>query len=114
MGKAKINKIFAVFIAFIALYTLFVVANNIVDIHQSSKAFFNQTGSIYPSIIAFVTALVPVSVAVISYFVYTNKRTYFILLPTIHAILLFSSYIIYGMISLLLIWWLANTEVKAT
>jgi len=114
MSNVQVNKLFAASIACVATYALFIIVKDINQIHQSAAAFFDQESSIYPAAITFITALVPVSIAAIGYMVYSNKRNYFILIPVLHIILLFSSYTVYGMVVLLLIWWFSKYALKTT
>ena len=107
-SNVLVNKVFAALIACVSAYALFIVANDINQVHQSAAAFFDQKDSIYSTAITFITALVPVSIAAISYLVYSNQRTYFILIPVVHVVLLFSSNAVYGMVVLLLIWWFSK------
>jgi hypothetical protein len=110
----KINYIIAALISCIAAYTLLITVNSIADVYQNSSAFFDQQGSLYPALITVITALVPVSVAITAYLVYLNKRTYIILLPIAHVVLLFLSYAAYSMVFLILIWWFSKYAVKST
>ena len=114
LSHQRTNGIFTTLIACVAVYALFIIARDIGEVLQNARALFDQQGSFYPIAITFVTALVPFSIAVIGYLVYSNKRTYLIFFPVVHAVLLFSSYAIYGMIVLLLIWWFSKPEVKST
>ena len=108
LSNVLVNKVIAALILCVSVYALFIIAKDINQYHQNATAFFDQKGSIYPTAIIFLTALVPVSIAVIGCFVYLNQHTYFILIPVIHIILLFSSYAVYVMVILLLIWWFSK------
>ncbi|MFT7561148.1 MAG: hypothetical protein ACI93R_003073 [Flavobacteriales bacterium] len=100
----QLNSIVAALIFCIAAYSLSVVINSIDDAYQNWSTFFDRQGSLYPTLITLITALVPVSAAIISYLVYVDMRTYIILLPTVHVLFFLPSYVSYGMVFLILIW----------
>ena len=93
---------------------MFVVVRDINSAYQGWQAFFDQSSNLYSILIAAAIALVPVSIISIALCVFKNIRSYFLLLPVAHAVLLFSSYAVYGMIVLLLIWWFSKYAVQAT
>jgi hypothetical protein len=110
----SMNKLFAALILCVAAYALFIVSQELSVVYQSADSFFDQQGSIYPVVITIITALVPVSAALVAYLVFSNKRTYFIFLPLAHVVFLLHSYLVYGMVALVFIWWFSKYAVKFT
>lgn len=106
LNNNNTNKVIAGIIACLAIYALSKVAPQIPSIYQGWSSYFAESNSLYPMLITAITALVPVSIFYISYLVYKNKRSLLILIPLIHAVLIFSSYAVYGMLVLVLYWWL--------
>jgi len=114
MINQRINSIVAALICLVAAYAMFVVVRDIGISYIGWLAFFDQSSDLYPMVITTAIALVPVSIISIAFCVFKNIRSYFLLLPVAHAILVFSSYAVYGMVVLLLIWWLYKYTVWST
>ena len=114
LRSQQVNIIFSALICCVAAYALFFVIRDKSAIYQISLTFFDQANHIYP--IAFTTAIaiVPASILLVAYYIFKNKRSYFLLLPITHAVLCFSSYAVYGMVALILIWWFAKYAPQAT
>ena len=112
----QINVTFSVLICCVAAYAFYVIFLDIGigNIYQGWSSFFDQHGSIYPSVITFFTVMVPVSIVAIACLVYFNKRTFLVLLPMTHVAVLFSSPAVYGLVTLILIWWFSKYAIKAT
>jgi hypothetical protein len=108
------NNILAALICCVAVYSLFITIRDIGNVYQGWSSFFDQQGSIYPVAITLITALVPVSALAIAYLIYLNRRTYYILLPIAHVLLLLPSYASYAMVALILIWWFSKYVSKGT
>jgi hypothetical protein len=108
------NNILAALICCVAAYALFIIIRDIGSVYQGWSAFFDQEGSIYPAAITLITALVPISAGAIAYLIYLNRRTYYILFPIAHVLLLFPSYAAYAMVVLTLIWWFYKYAAKST
>ena len=104
------NKIVAGIIACVAVYALVKVVPQITSIYQGWSNYFEGSSNIYPLLITAITALVPLSIFGISYLVFRNKRSLIILALSIHSVLIFSSYAVYGVLTLVLYWWLMNLK----
>ncbi len=110
----QVNYFIAALICIVAIYASYLVIPNIESTYQGWASYFDQQGSFYPALITFGIAVIPLSLVAIAYLVYSNKRKYFMLLPLVHVVLLFSSITVYGMVVVLLIWWFAGKQLKAT
>jgi hypothetical protein len=67
--------------------------------------FFDYESNLYALGISALTAITPLSFLCISFFVFKNKRSYFIIPLAIYSYLFFVSFTIYGLFVLLLYWW---------
>jgi hypothetical protein len=114
VSMKQTNNILAALICCVAAYALFIIIKDIGSVYQGWSAFFDQRGSIYPATITLIIALVPISLGAIAYLIYLNRRTYYILFPIAHVLLLFPSYVSYGMVVLTLIWWFSKNAAKST
>jgi hypothetical protein len=114
LSLQQVNSCIAALIFIIAIYASYLVIPNVESTYQGWASFFDQHGSFYPTIITFIIAVIPLSFIAIAYLVYSNKRKYFILLPLVHVVLLFSSITVYVMVVVLLVWWFAGNNYKAT
>ena len=110
----QINNGIAALIFIIAIYAAFLIIPNIESTYQGWASYFDQQGSFYPTIITFIITAIPLSFIAIAYLVYSNKPKYFMLLPLVHVVLLFSSIAVYGMVVILLVWWFMGKRLKAT
>lgn len=110
LNKNNTNKFIAGIIACVAIYALSKIVPQIPSLYQGWSSYFGETSSLYPLIITAITALVPVSIFYICYLVYINNRSLLILIPLMHAVLIFSSYATYGMLLLVLYWWLIKNK----
>mgnify|MGYP005998472095 CR=1 FL=1 len=113
LNQAKVNKCLAGFITCVAIFASIRILPEISNLYNGWLTFFTEPNSIYPFLITTITALVPFSIFAIAYFVLINKRTLFILLALVNVVLLFSSYAVFGMMLLLLVWWFSKNRIEA-
>jgi hypothetical protein len=114
LSLQQVNSCIAALIFIIAIYASYLLIPNIESTYQGWASYFDQQSGFYPAIITFIIASIPLSFIAISYLVYSNKRKYFMLLPLVHVVLLFSSITVYGLVVVLLVWWFAGNKSKAT
>ncbi len=113
LNQSIINKYLAGFIACVAGYASLKILPEVSSLYHGWLTFFTEPNSIYPFLITTITALVPFSIFAIAYFVLVNKRTLLIFLAAIHAVLLFGSYSVLGMLILIIFWWFSKNRISA-
>jgi hypothetical protein len=99
------NNLIAAIAAAFGIYSLAIVLISISDVYQNWQIFFNYESNLYAFGISAITAITPLSFLCISFFVFKNKRSYFIIPLAIYGYLFFVSFTIYGLFVLLLYWW---------
>ena len=104
LKNIRLNNMLAAGIISIAAYSLIVILQSFSETYQIAFAFFDQLNSSYPFIFIFIIVSVPLSFGFIAYLVYIDKTTYFLIIPILHCLIIFSIYAVLLMLGLVVIW----------
>lgn len=110
MSNLEINKIFALVIGAVALYSGYIILPGLSEAYAGWQSFFDQGNSIYPILITGLYSAVPFGFVLVAVLVYLNKRSYFIFPLLLVGWFVFISYTVYLVLILVIFWWLKQSS----